>query len=157
MSAYKKIISLILVVMLATAMLSSCSLWNKITGKEDTSDDGSNPGGTDTPGDTTTPEDTTPVTPPPTSVVYTVTVKNAAGEAIEAKVMLVGEAYHIPAKTTNANGAVTFDVAPGAWVAQLAEVPAGYAADLSVKYAFNDAYQAEIVLEAATEQAPDAE
>ena len=153
MNAYKKIISLILVVMLATAMLSSCSLWNKITGKEDTSDDGAGSGNTETPDDSNngqTGDNTTPTTPAPTSVVYTVTVKNAAGEAVEAKVMLVGEAYHIPAKTTNANGVVTFDVAPSSyWAAQLYEVPAGYTADLSVKYTFNDAYQAVIVLEAA--------
>ena len=76
----------------------------------------------------------------PSSVVCTVTVVNAAGEAVEGVLVKLvdkeNSAYGdgAPAKATDANGVVTFDVAPKlGWFAQIVEAPAGYASETEAK------------------------
>ena len=167
----KKIISLILAIMLCASMalmFTSCSLIDKIMGKED---QGENPPsgdpGEEDPGEGETPEDpgqddpSTPPTPStpsePAIVTYTVTVKNAAGEVIAANVQLGAADFFVPGKDTDAQGKVTFSVTEGEYTAQLTAVPEGYEADLSVKYEFDASYNAVITLEAAeaTPEAPE--
>ena len=164
MSTTKRIISLILAVVLLASMaftFSSCKLFKKDDGQsQNEGGNGEQSGGgtNETPdeGDNQTPS--TPSTPSkpatPSVVTYTVTVVNAAGEAVAAKIMLVGAEYFIPGKDTNSQGKVTFDVTEGEWVAQFVEIPEGYAADLSTKYTFDESYAAVITLEAAPAETP---
>ena len=108
----------------------------------------------------------TPSTPAgPKVVTYTVTVKNAAGEAVEgAYVKLIAKAHendkfgdNVPAKATDAEGKVVFEVGSDYyWSAQIETAPEGYAsevdhdADLGVdfikSYAFGTATELEVTL-----------
>ena len=107
----------------------------------------------------------------PEVVTYTVVVKNKKGEAVrDVKVRLIAKANdndtfgdYIPAKTTDAEGKVTFDVLESVWFAQVESAPDGYASakeldetlnlEFVKKYAFGDATTVEIVLEDAPAQA----
>ena len=89
---------------------------------------------------------TTPVTPDkpsapvgPKVVTYTVTVKNSAGEVVEgAYVKLIAKAHEndkfgdsIPAKATDAEGKVVFEVGSDYyWSAQIQTAPEGYASEV---------------------------
>ena len=101
----------------------------------------------------------------PQVVTYTVTVKNAAGEAVEgAYVKLIAKAHendkfgdNVPAKATDAEGKVVFEVGSDYyWSAQIETAPEGYASEVEhddelnidfVKiYAFGTATELEITL-----------
>ena len=95
---------------------------------------------------------------------YTVTVKNSKGDAVEGVfVKLVAKANdndnygdYIPAKATDAEGKVAFEVNPSFWSAQIESAPEGYASevehdeelnlDFVKKYAFGDATELVITL-----------
>ena len=82
----------------------------------------------------------TPTTPAgPKVVTYTITVKNAAGEAVEgAYVKLIAKAHEndkygdfIPAKATDAEGKVVFEAGSDYfWYAQVESAPEGYAPEV---------------------------
>lgn len=83
----------------------------------------------------------TNTTPSTTNVVYTVTVKNAAGEAIVgAMVKLVNASNnYVNPKPTNADGVVTFTLEnKDTWKALLSVIPEGYAGDVSTEYEFTE-------------------
>ena len=107
----------------------------------------------------------TPDTPAaPKVITYTVTVKNSKGEPVEnAYVMLVAKANendnkgdYIPAKPTDAEGKVVFEVGVSSWSAQIVGAPSGYASEAEYddelkinfvkKYAFADATELTITL-----------
>ena len=82
-----------------------------------------------------------PVTPAgPSSVVYTITVVNAEGAPVEGVLVKIvdkeNSAYgdSTPATATDAEGKVSFDVAPKqGWFAQIVSAPEGYASETENK------------------------
>ena len=76
----------------------------------------------------------------PKPVLFTVTVVNSKGEAVEGVMVQIVDkesdiwSDSIPAKATDAEGKVTFEpLANSGWVAQVISAPAGYASEMEDK------------------------
>lgn len=96
---------------------------------------------TEEPGDNTT-------EPVPTTVTYTVTVKNAAGEALANVSVQLCSTVCTPGKT-DASGVATFELSEDVYQAQITEAVEGYVVDTAKKYDFEAGATAlTIVLEA---------
>lgn len=83
---------------------------------------------TEEPGDNTT-------EPVPTTVTYTVTVKNAAGEALANVSVQLCSTVCTPGKT-DASGVATFELSEDVYQAQITEAVEGYVVDTAKKYDF---------------------
>ena len=81
---------------------------------------------------------TTP--PAPTTEIYTVTVVNAAGQAVEGvEIKFVMPQFSTLEKKTNASGQVTADLAKGVeCCAMVVSVPSGYVLDATTRYTFTN-------------------
>ena len=144
----------VLCLMLCLCLLI-CSCGGKGNDDETTADPNANvtTGGgesTNDPGDVTTePAGDETTEPTPTTVTYTVTVKNAAGEALENVSVQLCSTTCTPGKT-NASGVATFELAEGVYQAQITAAVEGYLVDTAKKYDFAAGETAlVIVLEAA--------
>ncbi len=126
------------------------------TGDVTTADPNAGDNTTEPDGDNTTePDGDNTTEPAPTTVTYTVTVKNAAGEALANVSVQLCSTTCVPGKT-DASGVATFELPEDVYQASITAAVEGYVVDTAKKYDFAEgATSLVIVLEAAPVVEPD--